>query len=117
MIPFAIGAFVAMLAVAEFSGFDEWASRIAFGIAAAAVAVTATTNYRVLAETREGLMLFEASKIRQYARRLIEQLPDRPEIVAIGGTVVSSDWTIAGRTYTVPKSSEQAINRMANRES
>ncbi len=113
MLPFAAGAFVAMLLIAELAGFEEWSSRIALGVASAAIAVTATTNYRALAKTRHGIMIFEASKIRQFAKRLIEVLPASVEITRVGGTLLATDWHIAGRTYTVPKSSERAIHHIA----
>ena len=61
------------------------------------------------------MILLQASRIRQAATRMIEKLPADVAIEPVGGTVLAADWEIAGSVYTVPRSSEQAINRIAGR--
>lgn len=115
MFPFGIVSFVGMVVVAEWAGWDEWATRIVIGLAAVAVAVAASTDYRVLAQTSDGLFLLQASRIRQIATRLLEMLPPDATIRPVGGTVLAADWEVAESVYTVPRSSEQAISRIAGR--
>ena len=115
MFPFGIVSFVGMVVVAEWAGWDEWATRIVIGLAAVAVAVAASTDYRVLAQTSDALFLLQASRIRQAATRLLEKLPPDATIRPVGGTILAADWEVAGSVYTVPRSSEQAISRIAGR--
>lgn len=115
MVPYAAIAGGAVYLGADWAGFTEVATRLALGVAAAAVAVNATTNYRVLALTSEGLMLFRASRIRQYAVELLQRLPGDAAVRSAGGTMLAADWEVAGAVYTVPRGSEQAIQRIAAR--
>jgi hypothetical protein len=115
MFPFGIVSFLGMLVVAEWAGWDEWATRVVIGLAAVAVAVAASTDYRVLAHTTGGLFLFQASRIRQVATRMLEKLPPDVPVEPVGGTILAADWAVAGSVYTVPRSSEQAISRIAGR--
>ncbi len=114
MAPFAAVAFVALAFVATGVGWDEWPTRLAIGAAGAAVAVAATTEYRIVAATSTGLKLFRSSRIRQYAVEMIETLPGDADVIPVGGTWLVADWQVGDRVYTVPKSSEQAINRIAS---
>lgn len=113
MIPYAAAAFVTLVAVAVAVGFDDWATRIALGAGGSAIAVAATTDYRVLAATSRGLVLFRASRIRQWAVEPIETLDAEAEIMPIGGFMFAADWKVGPFVYTVPRSSEQAIGRIA----
>jgi len=113
--PFGISSFVGMLIVAEWAGWDDWATRVAIGLAAVAIAVAASTEYKVVAQTSDGLFLFQASRIRQAATGLLERLPSDATIKPVGGTVLAADWEVAGSVYTVPRSSERAISRISGR--
>jgi len=114
MVPFAAAAFIGMVAVAASVGWDDWPTRVAIGLAGAAVAVAASTEYKVLAQTSDGaILLLRASRIRQAATRLLETLPSDVTIERVGGTVLAADWQVADSVYTVPRSSEQAIGRIA----
>ncbi|HSR43830.1 MAG TPA: hypothetical protein VLT15_01200 [Acidimicrobiia bacterium] len=115
MLPFGIASFVGMVIVAEWVGWEDWATRVVIGLAGAALAVAASTDYKVVALTSTGVILLQASRIRQAATRMIEKLPADVAIEPVGGTVLAADWEIAGSVYTVPRSSEQAINRIAGR--
>jgi hypothetical protein len=75
--------------------------------------VNATTDYRVLALTDRGLVMFKSSRIRQYATGVLARLPRSTPIEVVGGTVLATDWRVGEATYTVPKSSERAIERIA----
>jgi hypothetical protein len=115
MFPFGIVTFLGMVAVAEWAGWDEWATRIVIGLAGVAVAVAASTEYKVVAQTTDGLFLLQASRIRQAATRMLEKLPSDVTIEPVGGTILAADWAVAGSVYPVPRSSEQAISRIAGR--
>jgi len=113
MVPYALIAGVVVYITSDWAGFSQTSTRVALGFAAGAVAVNATTNYRVLARTSRGLMLLKGSRIRQYATEILEQLPRSTPIEPVGGTVLATDWRVGEYVYTVPKSSERAIERMA----
>ena len=113
MVPYTAASFVGMMIVAVAVGWSDWSARIGLGAAAAAVAVMATTEYRVLAQTETGLSLLKASRIRQYATQLLEKLPGDVSIEPSGGSVLAADWTVGDRRFTVPRSSEQAMRRIA----
>lgn len=113
MIPYAVLAALAVFVTSEWAGFTEIPTRVALGFAAGAIAVNATTDYRVLAHTSRGLVLLKSSRIRQYAKEILERIPESTTIEAVGGTVLATDWQVGDAVYTVPKSSEQAIQRIA----
>jgi len=115
MLPFGIVSFVGLAMVADWVGWDDWPTRIVIGLAGAALAVAASTDYKVVALTSTGVVLLQASRIRQAATGMLESLPPDVTIEPAGGTVLAADWEIAGLVYTVPRSSEQAINRIAGR--
>lgn len=109
MVLYALVAFAAMVLVAAGVGWDEWPSRFGFGLAAAAVVVFATTDYRVLARTPDRLVLCSASRIRQIARGIISSHPVDvlPEIEE--SSMLVATWRFDGESYSVPKSSERAM--------
>ncbi len=113
MVPYGIAAFAAVAFFAPIGGIEDWPTRIAVGAAAAAVAITATTEYRVVAQTDDGVILLKASKIRQVATELQQELPPDATMEPVGGTMLAADWQVGDHRYTVPRSSEQAMNRMA----
>lgn len=112
---YAVAAFVALVVVAATAGFEQWPSRIGVGIAGAAIAVTATTDYRVLAHTDRGLVLLVGGRVRQVAKRVIRDLPADVTIEIVRDTMLTTDWKIEGVEYTVPKSSQRAVERIAAR--
>lgn len=113
MMPFAAVVFAAVALLAPIANIDDWPTRIVIAAAAVAVAVTASTDYSVLAQTGEGTHLFDASKIRQVATRHRARLETRESLAPVGGSGLTTDWQVGDRTYTVPRSSEQAISRIA----
>lgn len=113
MVPYAAVGFVAVFWVAEVAGFEDWSGRVALGFGGAAVAVAATTDYRIVASTTDGLYLFKASRIRHVAIELIDRLDRGIEMSPSGGTILATDWQIGQHRYTVTKSSEQAMQRIA----
>ncbi len=113
MVPYAATVFAAVTLLTPIGGIEDWPTRVAIGAAAVAVAVTATTDYSVVAQTDDGLALFKASKIRQVATELRERLPGDVEVTPVGGTLLATDWQVGERVFTVPRSSEQAMSRMA----
>jgi hypothetical protein len=112
MVPYGAFVFAAVALLAPIGGIEDWPTRVAIGAAAIAVAVTATTDYSVVALTDDGLALFKASKIRQVATELREHLPGDVDLTPVGGTLLAADWQVGKHRYTVPRSSEQAMQRM-----
>lgn len=113
MLWFGAGAFMVLFATAEFAGFDDVAGQIALGFAGVAVAVTATTEYRIVALTDRGRYLLRASRIRRVATALLERLDPNTKMALVGGTVLAVDWQVGDRRYTVTKSGEAAMHRIA----
>jgi hypothetical protein len=99
--------------LAPIAGIDDWPTRIVIGLAGSAIAVNASSNYRVLAETDEGMFLLRASRIRQVAIGEPEELPSNVVLEPVGGTLLATDWQVGDQVYTVARSSEQAMERMA----
>ncbi len=112
MVPYAVGAFIALVLVAIAVGVNPWPSRVAIGAAGAAVAAAATTTYRVLALTDSGLVLLGGSRVRHYATGLIRRLPPGVEIHRRGGNMLTSDWSVDGSLFTVLKRDDQALGSM-----
>lgn len=113
MIPYAAVTALAVFFTSEWAGFTDVSTRVALGFAAGAVAVNATTDYRVVARTTKGLVLLRGSRIRQHAVAVISRLPKNTKIEPIGGSVLATDWTVGEAVFTVPKSHERALERIA----
>ena len=113
MVPYAAAAFLVVAGLAEFVGWDTWSARLGLGAAAAGVAVLATSDYRVLAQTAGGLVLLRASRIRQTATGLLDRLSPGVTIEQVGGTILAADWKVGDRRYSVPRSSEEPMRRIA----
>ena len=105
-------AAVAMLLVAIAAGFEHWTSRTAIAVAGAAIAVTATTDYRILALSTEGLVLCRAGRVRQVARAIIDRPSHSTEMEPVGGTMITADWRVGTVEYTVTKSSQLPMERI-----
>lgn len=113
MLPYALIAAVVVFLTSEWAGFTELSTRIALGFAAGAIAVNATTDYRVVARTTKGLVFLRGSRVRQHAVAVIRRLPDDTRIEPVGGTVLATDWAVGETVFTVPKSHERALERIA----
>jgi len=115
MVPFVGAAFVGLLIVALVVGVEQWSGRIALGLAGAAVAAAATTDYRILVATASGLVMLQSSRIRQVATRLIGPLPADVAIEPVGQNLVMTDWLIDDDRYTVMKRFQSAMTAIADR--
>lgn len=58
-------------------------------------------------------MLLRASRVRQVAFEMIERLPASTPVELVGNNLVLTDWMVGERRYTVPKSSQSAMARIA----
>ncbi len=112
-LPFSAVVFGAVAMLAPLAGIDDWPTRVVIGAAAVAVAFAAATDYRVVAQTERGLVLLAASRIRQVATAVVAWLPPDAELAPVGGTLLAKDWQVGDRRYTVARSSDQAMQRMA----
>ena len=113
VVPFGAVVFAAIAFLAPVAGIEDWPTRIVLGLAGVGVAVMATTDYRVVAETDRGIRVLKASRIRQVAIADGEGVPEGVVIEPLGGTIIAADWQVGPHRYTVPRSSEQAMERMA----
>ncbi|MGB8359932.1 MAG: hypothetical protein WCE80_00865 [Acidimicrobiia bacterium] len=111
--PFGAAVFAAIVFLAPVADIEDWPTRIVLGLAGVGVAVMATTDYRVVAETDRGIRVLKASRIRQVAIADGEGVPQGAVMEPIGGTIIAADWQVGSHRYTVPRSSEQAMERMA----
>ena len=115
--PLAAVVLAAIVFLTPLAGVDLWSTRIALGLAGLAITVMATTDYRVLARTDTRLVLLKASRIRQVATSYLQDLDlDVPfeETASVGFNI---DWQVGDFHLTVPKSSEEAMERIAGRTS
>lgn len=113
VVPFSAAVLATAVLFTPVVGIEDWPTRLVIGAGITAIAVTAATEYRVLALTDRGLALLRASKIRQVAKDVQEMLPAGVGIEPVGGTVFATDWQVGDRRFTVPRSSEQAMSRIA----
>ncbi len=113
LVPFATLVFAAIVFLAPLASIEEWPTRIVLGMAGVAVAVMSTTDYRVVAETERGLVMMKASRIRQVAIGGMEVLGPDVLLEPLGGTIIATDWQIGDHRYTAPRSSDEAMQRMA----
>lgn len=109
----ALVAGIGLVAVAAVAGFEQWTVRLVIGLAGASIALTAMTDYRVLALTDQGLVLCHAARLRQVARRIARRLPEGTEVAIVRDTLITTDWRVDGNEYTVPKGSQRAMERIA----
>lgn len=110
---YSTAVFAAIVLLAPIGGIEQWPTRIVLGLAAVGVAVMATTEYHVVAETDTSLYVLKASRIRQVAIEVDERVETDAAFEPVGGTIIATDWQVGNHVYTVPKSSEQAMQRMA----
>lgn len=111
--PFGTLVFGAIVFLAPIGGIDDWPTRLVLGLAGVGVAVMATTNYRVVADTDAGMYLLKGSRIRQVAIAGGDRVDEHAELKPVGGTMIATDWKVGEHVFTVPRSSEQAMQRMA----
>lgn len=112
---FATMVFAGLVWLAPIAGVDDWPTRLVIGLAGLGVAVNASSNYRVVAETEQGIVILPASRIRQVATGQPKKLARNVELAPVGGTLLATDWRVGDAVYTVARSSEQAMERMADR--
>jgi hypothetical protein len=113
IVPFSTVVFAVIVLAAPVAGIHNWPTRLVFGLAGVGVAFIATTDYRVVAETRSGIVVLKASRIRQVAVAFEENLKSDTQLQPVGGTILATDWQVGRHIFTVPRSSEQAMERMA----
>ncbi len=113
-LPITVVAAVLAAVIGLAAGLD----RVALALATAATAAAAaglTREFRVLALTDDGFVLLRGSTIRVQAKEVIERLGPRAEIIRLGGSLLTAEWRVAGRTYTVRREWERSMQEMASR--
>lgn len=112
VVPFGATVLAGIVFSAPLAGIDDWPTRVVIGLAGVGLAVTASTTYRVVAQTDTGIVLCRASRIRQVATGVEKRLGS-VEMRPIGGTLLAADWQVGSDLVTVPRSSQDAMARMA----
>ena len=102
-LPFILGATLIMGVVAIVVGVEQWSGRIGLALAAGAVGAFATTEYRILVATTQGLVMLRSSRIRQKAVGFIERLPASTTIEPTGSNLVITEWRVGTASYSVMK--------------
>lgn len=115
VLPYAALAFAALLVLGIVVGIEQWNSRIGLAVAGAAIAAMATTEYRVLALTTDGLVLLRGSRVRQRATELIKRLPDSTDVEPVGSNLVITDWSVETTVYSVMKRHQSAMVAISQR--
>lgn len=113
--PFIACSGVALAVVAALAGASQWSTRISLGLAGAAVAAMATTEYRVLVQTSTGLALLRSSRFRRRASGLIRRLPSSLSIEVLGSNLVITEYRVDGVVYSVMRRHQQEMTAIANR--
>ena len=114
-IAYAVGAALAMFALATVLGVGQSSGRVGLGLAAGAIAAMASTEYRVLALTTSGLILFRSSKTRQKATSVIDRLAASTKIEPVSGNLVITDWSVGDQVYSVMKRHQMAMVAISQR--
>ncbi|MDP7550562.1 MAG: hypothetical protein QF896_05150 [Acidimicrobiales bacterium] len=112
MMPYTAAVSVAVIFLATAGGVEFWSTRLGIGAAGAIVAATATTNYSVLARTTRGLLLCRAGRVRQVATVIVERLPEGTPISRTGGNLITGEWDVGDRSYSVPRRHERAMEQI-----
>ena len=115
LIPYAGAAFVGLFVLAFVVGITAWSGRVGLALAGASLAAMATTEYRVLARTTEGLVLLRSSRVRQRATELIKRLPDTTVITPVSSNLVLTEWKVNKATYSVMKRYQGAMVTISQR--
>ena len=113
--PFIACSGVALGVIAAVAGASQWSTRISLGLAGAAVAAMATTEYRVLVQTSTGLALLRSSRFRRRASGLIRRLPSTLSIDVLGSNLVITEYRVDGVVYSVMRRHQQEMTAIVNR--
>lgn len=119
-VPYVAFSGIALFLFSTLIGIEGLMNRFVLGACAMAIAGMATTNYFVLAEigrptSDSSLVLFRSSRMRQYAKELIERLPPDAELTMTGSTVITSDWRVGSVIYTLTKRWEATMRELSMR--
>ncbi len=114
VLPITVAAVVGVSALGLLAGADL-STTVLLAAATAAAAAGLTRDYRVLALTDDDFVLLRGSPIRLQAREVLERLPHRTELRKVGGSLLTTEWRVAGQTYTVRREWERAMEQMASR--
>ncbi len=112
MVPYLVVVALILGVGATVVGFSV-PSAVAIAAAGTALGAAATTEHRVLAATEGGLWLLRSSRIRTVAVEVLEQMPSQTTVELVANQFVLTEWIVGDRRFTVPKSSEAAMTRIA----
>ena len=102
----------AMFFLVDLLGGYSVQSRVLLGAIAAAIAVAATTEYRIFASTTSGLLILKGSRFRLTATSVLKRVGEEIEFVPVGGNLVTVEWRIDGVIYSVPKRADSELAKV-----
>ncbi len=111
-IAYALAAGGAMFFLVDLLGGYSVQSRVLLGAIAAAIAVAATTEYRIFASTTSGLLILKGSRFRLTATSVLKRVGEEIEFVPVGGNLVTVEWRIDGVIYSVPKRADSELAKV-----
>lgn len=111
-IAYALATGGAMFVLVGVLGGYSVESRVLLGAVAAAIAVAATTEYRIFASSTGGLLILRGSRFRLTATSVLKRVGEETEFVPVGGNLVTVEWRIDGVTYSVPKRADRELAKV-----
>ncbi len=111
-IAYALAAGGAMFLLVGLLGGYSVQSRVLLGAIAAAIAVAATTEYRIFASTTKGLLILKGSRLRLAATSVLKRVDEETEFTPVGGNLITVEWRIDGVTYSVPKRADSQLAKV-----
>ncbi len=112
---YALAAGSAIFVLVSLLGGYTVPSRAVLGGVAGAVAIAATTEYRIFARTTTGFVLLRGSRIRLAATAVLRRLEPDTTVAPVGGNLITVEWEIDGRLYSVPKRADAHLARVFQR--
>lgn len=114
-LPYILGAALAMYVLAVAVGFEQTPQRISLAIVGATIGALSTTDYRALALTGTGLVLFRCSRIRRRATAILERLDDSTSVGPVGSNLLLTEYVVGTRRYFVSRRYQQDMNAISLR--
>ena len=105
--------FAGLVVVATLVEVEGWPARMVLGVGGAAIAISATSRYWVLAGTTSGLVLFRGSRVRQQATELVERLRPSTRLDRVSGSMLTAEWAIGDRVFAASRSHDHELRQLA----
>ncbi len=113
--PFATAAALGCALLAALVGFEWPTGVVAIGLVGGAVAWSAGTEYRVLAEGPDGeLRLLRGSRIRQTAIAVLDDSIDRDSVRPVTVNAITTQWRVGRHDYTMRRRHQAPLTALTS---